>query len=407
MIEISDKAKCCGCTACANICPQQCITMESDEEGFVYPSVALEKCINCNLCEKVCPVTHRTEGVEVEQAFIVRNKNCDIVKTSSSGGFFSALCEYVIREHGVVFGAGFGENWEVRHVESHSLEDCKCFQGSKYVQSNLDHIFSMVKKYLMSGKLVCFSGTPCQTEGLANYLGKRYDNLILVDLVCHGVPSPKIWKLYLALMEKEYSSKIVYVNFRSKKYGYQGSSMHLKFENGAEYYGTARVDMMLKSFFSHISLRPICYQCPFKGSNRVSDFTIYDCWHAAQILHIKDDDMGFTSVLARGEKSLSIIKELNTLDVYERPVEQVIRPIKDGMLSKSASLNKNRDKFYKEVNQYGLRKVFNDHLFVSRKDYAIEKIKIFMSRIGLLHHFSRMRKLTRAMQEKRQQDNRG
>ena len=401
MIQIIDKTKCCGCTACESICPRKCITMQADKEGFVYPSVSLESCVNCNLCEKVCPVIHNTKRKEIKQAYIVRNKDKDVVRMSSSGGFFAALCEYVIENQGIVFGVGFGENWEVRHLEAHSLKNCRCFQGSKYVQSSLDGVFPLVKKYLNNGKLVCFSGTPCQTEGLVNYLGTKYDNLVLIDLVCHGVPSPQIWKLYLALMEQRYSSKVANVNFRSKKYGYQSSSMHLTFESGAEYWGTARIDIMLKAFFSHISLRPICYQCPFKGEKRVSDFTIYDCWHAAQILQIRDDDKGFTSVLTRSEKSLSIMKKLENLEIYKRSVAEVI-PINGGMLAKSASLNKNRDEFYRKMGQMGLEKAFNDYMSISRKDYTIEKVKGIMSKAGFLHYFSRMKKMAKKMIEKRQ-----
>ncbi|MFR7991436.1 MAG: Coenzyme F420 hydrogenase/dehydrogenase, beta subunit C-terminal domain [Lachnospiraceae bacterium] len=407
MIQITDKEKCCGCTACANICPKKCITMQADEEGFLYPVVESESCIHCNLCEKVCPVVHNANRSSIEKAFIVRNKNEEIVHTSSSGGFFAALCAYVIEKKGVVFGAGFGSDWEVRHCRANSIDECKSFQGSKYVQSNMEGVFPSIKKLLNEGVLVCFSGTPCQTEGLVNFLGEMYDNLILVDLVCHGVPSPKLWRLYLALMTKRYTSKIKDVNFRSKKYGYQSSAMSLKFENGTEYCGSARVDIMLKSFFSHISLRPICYSCPFKGERRVADFTIYDCWHAASILAIKDDDMGYTSVLVRNANALRIITALEKyLDIYEKPIAKIL-PINGGMLNKSATPNINRKHFYEEIDFVGLQNTFDKYLFVSKKDYAIEKIKAVISKTGILYRLARMKKLAKKMIEKSKQSSRG
>lgn len=400
MIQITDKAKCCGCTACVSACPKHCIKMCSDQEGFLYPKVEEDACIDCGLCEKKCPVINPPTNYEITSAYIARNKDIDIVKKSSSDGFFDALCKVVIEHNGVVIGATFTEDFSVHHECAETLEKCQKFYGSKYVQSNLENVFCQTKDYLMSGKLVCFSGTPCQIAGLKQYLGKDYENLILVDLVCHGVPSPMLWKKYLSMMESKYNSKVKKVNFRSKKYGYQSSSMNLEFENKMEYFGTARIDVMLKSFFSHIALRPVCYECSFKGKDRPADITIYDCWHGASILGTRDDDLGYTSVLVRGNKGRNITEQLEKYVVLEqRPIDQVI-PINGGMLVSCAKKHKKRNEFYNVLNEEGLEKAFDRFLPVTRKDYAVEKIKAILSSTGLLHKISRARKLLKKKVEK-------
>lgn len=400
MIQISDKTKCCGCTACASSCPKKCISMQYDEEGFLYPVVDKASCVNCGVCEKVCPVNNSPKKYEISSAYIARNKELDIVKYSSSGGFFDALCKLVIQNGGVVVGAVYADDFSVHHKCAETIEDCKKFYGSKYVQSELDDIFYLVKKHLMNGKFVCFSGTPCQIAGLKQYLNKDYENLLLVDLVCHGVPSPMLWKKYLSMMETKYHSKVVRANFRSKKYGYQSSSMNLKFENSMDYYGSPRIDVLLKTFYSNIALRPCCYKCPFKGAERTSDITIYDCWHGASILGTRDDDLGYTSVLVRGDKGQKVIEQLAVyLMLYKESIERVV-PINGGMMTACAKKHRNRDDFYIAVNNEGLEKAFDRFLPVSPKDMVVENVKAALSKTGFLHRISRTKKMIKKQVEK-------
>lgn len=395
MIEIKEKSECCGCRTCEKVCPKKCISMKPDSEGFLYPEVDHTKCINCNLCVKVCPILNKPASLPIQKGYIARNRDMKILKTSSSGGFFSALCELVIDREGVVFGASFNEELAVRHVKAESLDDCIGFRGSKYVQSDVSDTYIEVKEALKQGKWVCYSGTPCEISGLRNYLGRDYDHLILVDFVCHGVPSPKLWKEYLKYMSEQYHSDIIKANFRSKKNGYQSSTMHLKFANSKDYYGSVRTDIMLKSFFRNICLRESCYKCAFKGKERCSDLTIYDCWHAGKILDVEDDDLGYTSILVRSDKGISFINELNhQLEIYEKPIDEVI-PIGGGMLVKNAQRHKDRDDYYSMMNDVGLKEAFDRYLGVSRMDYMMEALKKVLRKMGVLPRLSRMKKIVK------------
>ena len=206
MIQINDKSKCCGCTACMSICPLKCISMTSDEEGFLYPSVDKNKCVQCGACDKVCPIQNVVEEIPFEQkAYIVRNKNREIKKASAAGGFFYNLGSYVIKSGGVVCGVVLDEAFHAVHISTDSEEDLIRFAGSKYMQSVVGNkTFAYIKTNLDKGKQVLFSGTPCQVEGLLSFLKADYSNLITVDIVCHSVPSPMIFDKYL-----EYISKIL------------------------------------------------------------------------------------------------------------------------------------------------------------------------------------------------------
>ena len=197
MIEIKEKAFCCGCNACVQRCPKQCISMHEDEEGFLYPRVDKTICIECGLCEKVCPVINQNEPRKPLKVYAAYNKDEKIRRESSSGGVFTAIAEQVIDEGGIVFGACFDENWEVKHDYTETKEGLKAFRGSKYVQSRIKDNYQKAEHYLKEGRKVLFSGTPCQIAGLKKYLCKEYENLLTVDFICHGVPSPKVWRMYL------------------------------------------------------------------------------------------------------------------------------------------------------------------------------------------------------------------
>ena len=184
---------CSGCSACFNICPQRCISMVEDKEGFLYPRINKEKCINCGLCKKACPALATDKYVVPSTFYACKSKNEELRSKSSSGGVFSSLAEYVIHNNGVVFGAAFNRNMELSHIGVNKKEDLSKLMGSKYLQSDLKNTFNEVKTYLCNNRFVLFSGTPCQVAGLKAYLQDDYKNLYLADLACHGVPSPKIF----------------------------------------------------------------------------------------------------------------------------------------------------------------------------------------------------------------------
>lgn len=389
MIEITKKnrEKCCGCTACANICPKSAITMKEDEEGFLYPIVDKEKCIQCGLCDQVCPVIHQKQKEFHPKSYAIRVKDKCELETSTSGGFFTPIAKQVLKENGLVIGVAYGADLRVEHIviSNKELDKLALLRGSKYVQSYLGDMFRKVKKFLEDGKTVLFSGTPCQINGLMNFLKKDYENLITIDLICHGVPSPKLWKQYVAYQEKKNKSKIKQVAFRNKTYGYHSGTMKIVFENGKKYYGSARVDYMLKSFFTEISSRPACYDCAFKTKYHVSDFTIYDCWNASKLVkNLDDDDKGYTNVMVNTKKGQELLKQVEEqIEIYETNLEQAIQ-LDGPMVEKSAIPNENRDEFYKELNQSGIENTIKQYIPVSNKDKIIEHSKKILYKAKLL-----------------------
>ena len=223
MINLKNKQDCCGCSACAQRCPKQCISMTEDEEGFLYPQVDTSKCVDCHLCEKVCPVINQDEARTPLKVYAAKNSDDEIRLKSSSGGIFTLLAEQTIKDGGVVFGARYDKGWNVVHGYTETIEGLAAFRGSKYVQSNIKRSFFEVKRFLESGRKVLFSGTPCHVAGLKLFLRKEYDNLLTLEIACHGVPSPKVWHNYLTeLTDLNKISIIKSINFRDKKYGRYG-----------------------------------------------------------------------------------------------------------------------------------------------------------------------------------------
>ena len=256
-INITYKEECCGCTACKNSCPQNAIEMKEDNEGFLYPRVNTEKCVNCSLCKKACPIINNNDETMKEQkAYAINNKDLTVRKESTSGGAFSAIASYIIENNGIVFGAAFNDNYEVIHTFVERLEDLKKFRNSKYVQSNLKNTYSEVKQFLDENRLVCYSGTPCQIEGLKRFLKKDYDNLFLIDVVCRAVPSPKVLRTYLKYISKKYlkDENINGVSFRNKeKYGYKYTQMKVISDNNV-YEEGVETDPYLRAFFKAFQL---------------------------------------------------------------------------------------------------------------------------------------------------------
>ena len=379
-VEINNKKLCCGCTACKNICPKNAITMVSDEEGFLYPKVDEKKCIKCGLCKKVCPITNSQKKNAFEQkTYLFQNKKENIRSDSSSGGFFTALGEYVIENNGIVFGASFDDNFIVKHTKCDNVNDLQKFRKSKYVQSDLTNVFEDVKNYLNENKLVCFSGTPCQVEGIKAYLRKDYDNLILVDIMCHSVPSPLFFEKYKDyVLKKLKADKILEINFRDKsKYGYKYPFMTVKTNNGT-YSEAIDTDPYLRAFFGDYSVRPSCYFCHFKTQKRVSDFTIWDCFNVNEIDKTFDDDKGTTRVIVQSQKGQKIIDKLNNVKMKEIPVDLAVNNVKE--MTNSVRYNVNREDFFAHINDENL---IDEYFPINFKTKINSFIRKFLSNIGL------------------------
>lgn len=346
MIKINKKEDCCGCGACAQICPKSCITMSSDNEGFLYPNVDLSICVNCGLCEKVCVVRHPKDAREPLRVLAAINKNDEVRMKSSSGGIFYILAEYAINKGGVVFGARFDENWQVVLDYSETLEGVKLFMGSKYVQARVENSYKDAKRFLDSGRFVLFSGTPCQISGLRSFLRKEYANLLTVDLVCHGVPSPKVWVMYLDSIQNELNS-IAGIEFRNKGRGWKNFSFRASSEPDTFLVCVpAAKSHFMKAFLSDIILRPSCYECRSKSGRSHSDITLADFWGIASVFPEMDDDKGTGMVFVNSQKGVDAL-DLSMVKYMETSYEKV-KPFNTACCS-SVSRPVGRDRFFQEL----------------------------------------------------------
>lgn len=392
MIEIKDKKNCCGCTACFNICPRKAIKMHPDEEGFLYPKVDLEKCINCGLCDKVCPVQYKTNHEEDTKAYIFRYGKPEIVEQSTSGGAFTAIAEYFLEKGAVVYGAGYDSDMNVVCKATADTDGLQEMRGSKFVQSNLGTVFSEIKERLKKNQIVVFSGTPCQVAGLINYLGEKPENLFCIDFVCRGVPSPGLWKNYVKMMEQKYNSKMVGARFKHKTYGYHASTMKIDFQNGVSYFGSGRVDPYMKAFVREMSSRPSCAECAFKGIERLSDITVFDCYEYAQITGSRDDDRGYSSVFIHTNMGRTAFEAIKPVIIWqEQSVENLVA--QNGiMVCNSAKPHEKRNAFYEAAAVMSIDKVMQIIEPITEKDRLIERTKSFLFKTGLIRLARKMRK---------------
>ena len=379
-IDVEIKKNCAGCTACYSICPKGAIAMVEDEEGFLYPQVDNEKCIECGLCKNVCPVLNAKECEKDKKAYIFQNVNDDVRRESTSGGAFTAIAEYVIEKNGIVFGVSFDENYNVIHSKAEKKEEIFKFRNSKYVQSDPKNTFREVKQFLDEGKYVCYSGTSCQIEGLKRYLGKDYEKLILVDVVCRAVPSPMVWRKYKEYRLDKYDNPKK-VLFRDKYYGYKYSNFSV-YSKGREYHSGIETDPYLRAFFSNICDRPSCYECKFKKGNRESDITIWDCFEVEKYEKSFDDDKGTTRILVNSLKGQTIIEELSKKHkLKEISFEKATK----GFLAMFYPIkkNKNRDVFFKDCCDLSNEDLFNKYFPNTLKCKVERYSRIILIKLGI------------------------
>lgn len=392
MIQIKEKKNCCGCGGCFNICPSKAITMRRDGEGFLYPEIEHGKCTHCDLCEAVCPQLNAKPETSCRQhGYLVQHKDDIIRKQSTSGGAFTAIAETVLRNGGIVFGSAFDSNFKVCHCFAENVEELEKFRNSKYVQSETGVSFLQVKIHLDNGRQVCFSGTPCQIEGLKCFLKKEYDNLITVDVVCRSVPSPVLLEKYIKWQRNNFPDGFEKIVFRDKHYGYNYSNLSLFDKHNKKiYHAGIESDYFLRAFFTDVASRPSCYNCSFKKRYRQSDITLWDCLDARPFAPEFDDDRGTTRVLLHSQKGVAFFehvkpsirwKEIDA-DRLTARVKEMIQPI---------SCNPMREAFMRDMAKLDENELFHNYFRDGFKVLLERKIRIFCKRRGLYSMVKRLK----------------
>lgn len=378
MISIFRKESCCACGACVNICPKSSIIMVEDHEGFLYPRVNKETCVDCSLCEQVCPILNKQSSNQPIQVLAAKNRDKEIQYQSTSGGVFTLIAQQVIKEGGIVFGAIFDDKWEVQHDCIETEEKLNLLRGSKYVQSRTEDSFRKVESFLKQDRLVLYSGTPCQVSGLRHYLRKEYDNLLTIDIVCHGVPSPKVWRKYLLEVSK--NDRIKNIAFRDKSSGWNRASIVIDMEN-SKLLEVMYVNTYVRGFLKNLYLRPSCYECKFKSFNSGSDITLADYWGIEKFYEDFYDRNGVGLVMLNTEKGKQYL-DLTKIDYIETTLSQAIAF--NSAIVASVKPHKKRAYFFdnldeKKINKF-IKKTLSNPIY-----YLKNRLKRFIK--SILHVF--------------------
>ena len=367
---IDNEDLCSGCHACFSVCPIGCIQMELDKEGFLYPVINQELCIHCGLCQRACNIVNEKRDKEIiPTAYAIMSNNEEERINSSSGGVFALLCRNVIADNGIIFAVEFNaKEKRIQHVGVESYEDIYKLQGAKYAQSAVGKVFHQVKENLEKDRLVLFVGTPCQIAGLDAFLGKRYNKLILVDFICHGVPSQKLMLKYLNQFIKEDFAG-VRINFRDKKFGWQYYSFLIEKDDKTIYRKIFKEDGYLCAFIKNKTLRKSCYKCSHKTLDRKSDITLGDFWGVTSIIPDMNDGKGTSLVLVHTEKGQKLIREIEP-SAKVRKVDAQIAIKHNPSAVKSVAMPKIRETIYDEIDKNSIKHVLRE------KISFIEKMKI-------------------------------
>lgn len=366
MICIKDKKDCCGCNACVQKCPKHCISMQEDEEGFLYPKVKVDECIKCGLCETVCPVLNQKEGSLPISSFAAQNTDDYQRLSSSSGGVFVKLAEYILDHDGVVIGVELNTQYEAQHCIIEQKDDLPRIMTSKYVQSKVGDVYKETKNILEKGRTVLFSGTPCQISGLHNFLGKDYDKLYTIEVVCHGAPSPQIWREYLSYINPE-GRYISSINFRDKTHGWRKFSMAVRFEDGNFVVEHLGENIYLQGFLKNLYLRPSCHNCPARSGKSHSDLSLGDFWGVSR--KIFSDDGGTSAVLVGSNKGLALLHEVK-LNLKEVSLQSVLK--ENPCINHSVPISESRKVFWNNYIQDGIKSI--EQTLETMKPHGFAKI---------------------------------
>lgn len=383
IILFNEKKDCCDCSACKNICPKDAIYMYLDEYGFEYPKIDMEKCILCGLCNKVCAFQNIEEiNIPIETYVGVAKDESTILK-SASGGIFATMAQMYLQEGGVIFGASFDEKFNPIHIGIDKLEDLHKLQGSKYVQSSIGSTFKEAKQFLQQGRKVLYSGTPCQIAGLKGYLMKEYDNLLTIDIICHGVPSSKFFKDYLQVLENKLKGKVIEFKFRDKSISWEKNGS-IKYETDGKMkrkklYGSE--SSYYYYFSSSDCFRENCYHCKYTCENRPADITIGDYW-GIESVHPEllgkgrlKEDKGISLIVANTLKGK---KEIDKCEGFNKFISDFSKArIKNGQLNKPSKRDSNYIRVmdaYKNGGYIAVDKLYNNKVGIKRYKNRVKSI---------------------------------
>ncbi|MBD5294997.1 MAG: 4Fe-4S binding protein [Bacteroides sp.] len=355
-MEITSWEKCCGCSACYSVCPQKCISMKADANGFLRPSIDESNCISCGKCERTCPANHANSSTNTPKSFAFKCNDRQLTKESSSGGVFSLLSETIIKQGGRVIGACYDGDLSVAHQVISKISDIRQLRGSKYVQSNIADTYIQTLELLKRGIPVLYTGTPCQIAGLKRMLGKTYENLICVEIVCHGVPSPKVYHTYISYLSKKYKSNVRGINFRDKKNGWTNYSVTINLENNKTISILGRHNEYIRGFIHNLYNRESCANCRYKLGASEADITIGDLWGANQIVgeEFTADNSGvsFVSVSTEiGDKFFTSALKNSARDYQLKEIitDQAIQY--NPSIAKAAPMNPHRNNFLSQIQE--------------------------------------------------------
>ena len=372
-LKNKDKSMCNGCEICTKVCPTNAIKMVEDQEGFFYPEIDKDKCINCNKCKNICSNYNTSLGNE--KVYVAINKNEKELEESSSGGMFYILAKYVIEKNGVVFGVEYDENLKVRHNFYETLEECKRFQGSKYVRSDIKDSYRKVEEFLKDDRYVLFTGTPCQCNALKTYLVKEYEKLILCDIICHANPSQKVFDKYKNEIENSRDKKIKMIYFRTKDNGWRNQTPIIEYmDNEKEEEKT-----FFSAFVKELINRPSCHSCVFASSNRVTDFSIGDFWGIEKVMpEDEDKDIGISLFMVNSKKASEVFDNVKEYIKYKE-VDKDLAFLYNH--NKNVPMHRNREKFFNNLDKISVIDNINQNIKVSFIRKVFRKCKSLLNKI--------------------------